>query len=171
MIKQIIIWVVGILVIGSIGFYIYNKSVNNTENNENLIQDVDTTTEESFTGSVLDLVNKGGNYECTFSHTTGVGTSEGTVYISGNKVRGNFISEVAVVNMTVKSYMISDETSVYTWTDMTSQGYKAPVSKGATEANTSQSFDYGQSLDYKCKGWVVEPSVFILPSDIEFIEV
>ncbi|MFA7216377.1 MAG: hypothetical protein WC095_00080 [Candidatus Paceibacterota bacterium] len=171
MIKQIVMWLLVILVIGSIGFFIYSKSGSKSESNEDKARNVDTTTEESFTGSVLDLVNKGGNYECTFSHTTGVGTSNGTVYISGQKVRGNFVSEVSMANMTVRSYMISDETSVYTWTDMTSQGYKAPVSKGATEANTSQSFDYGQSLDYTCKGWVVDPSVFVLPSDIEFIEV
>lgn len=171
MIKQIVIWVLVVIVLGSIGFFIYSKSGSKSENNKDNARNVDTTTEESFTGSVLDLVNKGGNYECTFSHTTDVGTSNGTVYISGKKVRGNFVSNVSVVNMTVKSYMISDEASVYTWTDMTSQGYKAPVSSGDTETNTSQSFDYGQTLDYKCKGWVVDPSVFALPSDIEFIQI
>lgn len=164
-----IITVVIIIVLTSLGIYYFNKSDKLVETNSNEV--VDTTTEEKINSSILDLTKRGGNYECTFSHTTGVGTSNGVVYISGEKIRGNFTSNVAVANMTIKSYMISDGTSVYTWTDMTSQGYKVPVEKGATEENTSQSFDYGQNLEYTCKGWIVDSSVFILPSGVEFIEV
>lgn len=157
-----------IIITASLGFYYFNKS--ETQVNVNNNQNVDTTTEETINTSVLDLAKRGGNYECTFSHTTGVGTSNGVVYISGEKIRGNFTSNVVVANMVIKSYMISDGASVYTWTDMTSQGYKVPIEKGGAEENTSQSFDYGQNLDYTCKGWVVDPSVFYLPSGVEFIE-
>ncbi len=157
-----------IIILTSLGIYYFNKSDKLVETNSN--EFVDTTTEEKINSSILDLAKRGGNYECTFSHTTGVGTSNGVVYITDEKIRGNFTSNVAVANMVIKSYMISDGASVYTWTDMTSQGYKVPVEKGGAEENTSQSFDYGQNLDYTCKGWVVDPSVFTLPSGVEFIE-
>jgi len=165
--KKSIIIVLGIIVLVG-GYYYFSKSKDSTE--VATFENIDTTTEEKINSSILDLAKRGGNYECSFSNITGVGTSDGVVYISGDKIRGNFVSNVSAVNMVVKSYMISDGVSIYTWTDMTSQGYKVPVEQGATEQNTSQSFDYGQNLEYTCKGWVVDPSVFNLPSEVEFIE-
>ncbi len=105
------------------------------------------------------------------THKTEVGDSTGTVFISGKKIRGDFVSKVSIEGLgamsDIKTYMISDGESVYTWSSMTTDGYKAPVTKEVPK-ETHATVPTDQELDYKCVVWKIDESKFSLPTNITF---
>lgn len=132
---------------------------------------VESTESGQFNGSIVDLASRGGNYECTFASRTDVADSTGTVYISGIKIRGDFMTTTKVAgNLKIESHMISDGEFVYTWSAGTLTGFKVAVSaeSNPTSTESSASFDYNQKLDYDCKAWTVEETKFMVPTDIKF---
>ena len=130
-----------------------------------------------FSGSAKELMARGGNNKCTFTQEVENSKSTGTVYISGQKLRGDFKSDVtaAGVNMSVESYMISDGEFMYTWSSMMPTGFKVKIvdtSATATTAPSSQqSFDSNQKLEYSCVSWTPDESQFMLPATITFKEI
>lgn len=131
----------------------------------------DPKKEGMFSGTLSELTKRGGDHKCTFSHTTGVGTSSGTVYISGTDMRGDFVTNVVQpTKTTVESHMIKSGEWVYTWSPMMPMGFKskATLENTGNDQSASQSFDYNQSLNYDCKLWVKDPALFIPPSNITF---
>lgn len=130
----------------------------------------------SFSGSMNDLIARGGDYKCTFDQLTEVSHSTGTVVISGKNVRGDFITEVkAATGMKVGSHMISDGEFIYTWSDMISMGMKFKVAAAATGTSTpssasNQNFNYNQKLDYQCAPTTRDASLFVVPATITFSE-
>jgi len=138
---------------------------------ETVVEDDKQMEEGSFSGSMKDLMSRGGEYKCTFASNTEVGTSTGTVYISGDKIRGDFESSVEVVSQTFKSSMINDGEFSYVWSSSMPGGFKTKNVEGdiSGEESVDTGFDYNEQLDYKCVPWSVDNSVFALP-DIEFTE-
>ena len=128
---------------------------------------------EPFTmkGTFSDLSKKGGSYECSVSHSVSVAESNGKVYVSSTKIRGDFSSKIPQVNMTVNSTMVSDGTHIYTWTDMAKTGFKAKIVESAkpTSEDTVGN-EYMQNLEYSCAPWAVDESKFVIPGDIKFID-
>ncbi len=132
---------------------------------------VEETDMAEFKGSMKALIARGGNYKCTFKQDTEVGTSTGTVYISGNEMRGDFSSVVAVANTTIESHMISDGEFMYTWSPLMPGGMKMKIDSTATAEGSSQGFDTNQELDYECDLWTRDGTVFNLPEGTTFTEV
>lgn len=166
-----------ILALGVAGFFIFKKD--KMADQEPGVLAVDESSqefgEETFTEktTLLDLAKKGGDYKCTFSQSTSLGDSTGVVYISGKNIRGDFISEVSIPSLSVvekvDTYMISDGESVYTWSSMSPDGFKAPVAEDSKTANNSNLNNPSmQQLDYKCVSWKVDESVFKIPNNITF---
>lgn len=180
--------ILGILVLGGAAFFIFSadkkedankdaseessESIDNSEDvvsEESMMQD--DTKEFNEKTTLTKLMEKGGNYQCTFSHSTQVGDSTGVVFISNKKIRGDFVSKVSIPGMgnttDIETYMISDGESVYTWSSMSNDGFKSPVSKDLPkDFSTTVSVD--QELDYKCVGWKLDESKFSLPTNITF---
>lgn len=157
---------------GGIWYATKNK---NTAQNDTVATEKNTEAEGVkkegvFNGSLAELSKRGGDYMCTFSHTTGVGTSNGTVYISGTDIRGDFVTNVVQpTKTTVESHMIKSGEWVYTWSNMMPVGIKTKAVMDTTAQNPgSQSFDYNQNLDYDCTGWKKDENMFIPPSNITF---
>src|SRR5690606_31734166 len=101
-----------------------------------LKEEVETESDFEENTNLSELTKRGGDYMCNVSHQTQVGTSNGTVYITGPKIRGDFTSSVEVpglVSMDVTSHMISDGEFIHTWTSLSNEGYKNAVSS-KTEA-------------------------------------
>ncbi len=127
---------------------------------------------EAFKGSLKTLIARGGNYKCMFQQETEMGTSTGTVYVSGKEMRGDFTSIVTGVAMTVESHMISDGEYMYTWSGMMPTGMKMKVdATPSTTAETNEAFNPDLELDYKCDLWTKDASLFNLPQGITFTEV
>lgn len=170
--KNIISIIVVAIVLG--GLFILTKSDKN-ESMEGVNTDEASDSNVSLNGeeatkTTLDrLIKRGGDFECTFSHSTEVGDSSGIVYISGEKVKGEFTSDVKIAGLgTIKTYMISDGDFTYTWSDVSPQGYKSKVVEDKSNSNDQIPSD--QELDYNCSGWVAQDSYFKVPGNITFVE-
>ena len=170
------------LILATAGFLII-KGAGGTGDEALLVPQEESITSESsepvtqsgvFTGSTKDLMARGGNYKCTFAQEVENSKSTGTVYISGQKLRGDFKSDVtaAGASMSVESYMISDGTSMWTWSSMLPTGFKMEVVKDTTADGTTpmsqQMFDANMNLSYDCAPWTVDESKFVLPSTVTF---
>lgn len=131
----------------------------------------DISVDGKFNGSVNDLIARGGDYECSFTHSTDVSDSTGTVFISGKKMRGDFNSTTKLAaNIKMESHMISDGEFMYNWSSAMPTGFKVAITKNESSTSTSgsQGLDYNQKLDYDCKAWMVDASKFVVPTEIKF---
>ena len=121
--------------------------------------------------TMQDLVARGGSWKCEFTHTTDVSDSTGVVYISSGMIRGNFVSNVPQLGE-VRSYMITRDGFVHTWSEMMTQGFKMPVAsaEGGADASNQANDMYSQELDYNCMSWEPDASFFELPSTVTFMQ-
>lgn len=125
---------------------------------------------EQGTGTFASLMGMAGAQECTISTQVEDTSSQGVVYVSGGKIRGDFTSTVN--NQTMHSHMIHLGSTVYTWTDEMPQGFKMEVPQGdATSDTTSKEvFDANQNVQYSCKPWLEDSGKFTPPADIQFMD-
>ncbi len=135
-----------------------------------------TTSESGGMKSLKDLLSSGAAQKCTFSQTSDSGTSEGTTYVSGGKVRGDFTTTSSGKTMT--SHMISDGKTSYIWTEGEKTGFKmtatdaspSTVQKDSADNPVNSQADLDQKADYKCSSWIVDGSVFTPPSNVTFTD-
>lgn len=138
------------------------------------------TTETSSGGlkSLKDLIASGVAQKCTFSTSDTSGVSEGTTYVAGGKMRGDFTSTVS--GKTTKSHMIADGKTTYIWVDGEKTGFKTTFEETATakpegtqvsEGTASGGgVDLNQKTDYKCSTWITDSSQFTPPADVKFTD-
>lgn len=151
-----------LVVIAGVWYYMKNKNVVNTPT-----QNPAASAQPSTVGSLRDLISKGIAQSCTFS----ADRTNGSVYVAGKSVRGDF--ETAVDNAAVKSHMIVKDNTSYIWSDGKNVGIKMSfdpsATPGATSATSSSgSFDPGVNMNYKCSTWVTDNSKFDLPTGVTF---
>lgn len=170
--------IIGIVLVVAVvlGFVLVGKdsatdaTPNTAENTDT--QDTSTPAEEGvFTGSIMELAKRGGNFICTFSHSSAVANSTGTVYVSGSDIRGDFKSVAQGIN--VESHMIQKDGYVYTWSPIAPTGFKIKTvaSEGDGDASMSDQYkDLNQAYSYDCKSWSRDASKFTLPN-ISFTEI
>lgn len=115
------------------------------------------------------MLTLGSTQQCSFSDDVG---NKGTVYVADKKIRGDF--STTVENNTTNGHMIVNENTAYLWIDGQTTGYEMSmdvVNKAAgTNINTASQIDLDKKIDYDCKSWNVDASVFILPTDIKFTD-
>ena len=118
--------------------------------------------------SMKELIAMNISQKCDFSEPQS--KTAGTIYIADGKVRGDFTSETEAGSM--GGHMISDGTSVNTWMDGMSQGFKASFEASGTsgQGDTQQGLDPSRKTDYKCEKWSKDESKFQLPSGITFTD-
>lgn len=125
----------------------------------------------AFKGSMKDLIARGGEYKCSFTHSTDAGDSSGTVYISGMKMRGDFVSVITAGEASMESHMISDGEFTYVWSPAMPMGMKMKITEEMTPSGTTvQAVPVDQELDYSCEKWNVVESQFSLPAGVNFTE-
>ncbi|MFW5884958.1 MAG: hypothetical protein ACOCUF_01895 [Patescibacteria group bacterium] len=130
--------------------------------------------EESFTGSIADLMKRGNALKCEWSMDDSGQKGEGVVYVSGEDYR----QEVNLTEpQTMKAYSVSDGEFIYNWTDQAKQGMKMKKSKAESQQAQQQeadqepnTVDINENIDFNCSGWSVDESKFNLPEDIDFID-
>lgn len=102
--------------------------------------------------------------KCTFD--------QGTVYMSGGKVRGDFTTTAGA------SHMISMNNTSYIWMDGQTSGFKMAFDVNATPApggqtpttqsQTSGGIDMNQQANYNCAAWTADATLFNLPKGVTF---
>lgn len=161
-------------VLAVIGAGVYNARQNESEDTEDseFEGDMAATTSAQMSGSRLrDLFNLGRDAVCTFSGSESGVESFGTVYVSGNMMRGDFTMK-ATSTGTVNTHMVRKSDEVYVWTG--AQGAKMDIGdllvKSTTTAQSNASLDLDRRLDYKCESWGKDESKFALPSNVKFTD-
>ena len=182
--QKIVVLCVVVLAAG-VGWYLYTheqdtvtrESVSEVPGGADTNKTVEKDEPLSGLGSFAELIALGRNISCDFSYVSADtnGAVAGTVYIAGEKMRGDFDMEQA--GQLFESHMIDDGEFAYTWT-VSSQGtfaFKSPVmdSEASEEAESSvppsRAVDMDHEVEYDCQTWRVDESMFIPPSDVEFV--
>jgi hypothetical protein len=163
--RKILIAIGILLLLGGMGAYLFmskGKSPAATPTQEQA-----ASSESSTPKSLKDLIGLGTAQECLFSADEGSG---GVVYVAGGKVRGDFSTQNE--GQTIISHMIVDGQTSYVWMEGQEMGYKFTFDESTQtqdQGQTSQTaVDIDQKVDYNCKSWNSDPSMFTLPEDVEF---
>lgn len=130
--------------------------------------------EISFTGTVFDLADKKGNYECTFSIPDAEGKptgDKGTVWVTEGKARSTISMQSPGGNIVANALYMDNK--VYTWSSVNGS---APVGFVFSENNApnlvpgqaTKTQEIKQNLDYTCKPWTIDASKFELPKNVTF---
>ena len=169
--KQTLLIAVGVIVviiIGTAGFFLLKKPVQTPQESTTTQQ---TQPEESQTkGSIKNLLAAGKNQTCTIKYPAGEQMGEGTVYVSGKNMRGDFTMTSA--GKTFDSHMIQDETYMYSWSSLSPQGVKMKIAEleKVQASPTTESVDLNQEVDINCSSWSVDSGKFTPPANVNFTE-
>lgn len=133
-------------------------------------------------GSLLSLLGMEVSQECRFVVRVDGMLQEGTAFYDGGNARVDTLISGAETAAPTASYMIMDADTkmMYMWgTAQGGQGIKmvlpesadtaaaeSPVADGAKTPGITPDMD----VDYNCKPWRVDGSVFVPPSDVEFMD-
>lgn len=152
--------VVGVIVVGAIGFMMVGGKASAPA-------DPGADSAQQVAGAPLslkELLSLGTSQTCTFTD----GANTGVVYIAGGKVRGDFSTQEGGV--ATQAHSIMDGTDAYTWMDSMNVGFKvsmlAPTSPRGDVPQ--EGMDMDKKVDYHCSSWTVDESKFALPTDITF---
>lgn len=127
---------------------------------------------ESVSGSIGDLLSRGGDWKCTWSFEQDGVRADGAIRMSGNKFRTDM--ESTQNDLSLFAYSVSDGEFIYAWTDLAPFGTKMNISvlengQVAAEANP-QAQMFGDEYAFDCDPWTVDASAFVPPSGITFME-
>lgn len=139
----------------------------------------DVVAVESGKGSLLGLLALGKSQECSFVVRVDGMTQEGTAFYDGGNARVDTLVTGAGTPEPMASYMIMDKVAgtMYMWgTAQGNQGIKLALTESvdtpdapSTDASP-QSVTPDMAVDYTCKPWRVDGSVFVPPADVEFMD-
>lgn len=167
--------IIGALIILAIigGGAAYLLLGNSTQKQEGSPVTLEKSPEQSTAkGSIQSLIAGGKNVMCTVKYPEVEGAAQGTVYVSGKNMRGDFTTTVE--GKAFDSHIISDGAFMYTWASSSPQGVKIKIdtTQAVVQATPgSQQVDINKELDLDCSSWSVDNSKLTPPSDVKFTEV
>ncbi len=184
--KGIIYGIIAVIVIGGGAYFASQRSAETDtialevessmqQEGEVMEESMQDNTERTIgTGTLRGLMLLGVPMQCDFEHQDEYSTQSGTVYFSGNQMRGDFVSSDETFG-TYESHMIRDNEWLYVWSDaFGNQGTKLAyneVESTEYEDDPKENVDLDMSVDYDCSTWNVDRSQFDLPQDIVFAEI
>lgn len=125
----------------------------------------------SSAGSLKSMLAMTGSHTCTVHYGTEAAASDGTVYVSGGMMRGDFTSKTP--SGTIESHMIIKDDTSYMWSSAAPQGMKLSLSAMSAPAQPNApkaGMDIEQNVDYSCEAWSADASKFELPSSVTFTD-
>jgi hypothetical protein len=122
----------------------------------------------SGSGTIAGLLAQKKNQQCSITLSTGGSQTEGVIYLSAaGKMRGDF--STSEDGNAVNSTTINDGVYVYSWSNLSTQGYKTTVAaSGGTSAAANGGVDNSAQIRFSCKPWTLVSSKFTPPSNIKF---
>jgi len=154
------------------------EGTNAEQNQENKNSDKNENGEESFFGSMQDLIARGKSLKCTYKQSASDSDDEyeTVMYISG----GNVKTETKIKTgegKTGENDMVINKDWMYMWNSFTPKGMKVDMSKMPEMDNVSDNdvnkdmASLAKNMDYKCRAWIPDNSKFKVPADIEFQDI
>lgn len=137
--------------------------------------------EESMFGSFVDLLKTGKNVVCTAETDNDERSMKMKVYAAGEKSYSENEITMKKDNKVQMMYSVFDGEWAYNWDPETKQGTKVKIedveelgkefmdeAQNPEETETQQ---YQDEYDYKCRPWVVDNDKFTVPEDVQFMDV
>ena len=124
--------------------------------------------------SLRDLFSLGISQKCTFTTSAQGGKNEGTVYVAGGRMRGDFSSHVDASGKILVSHMISDGKEMRMWQDGEVMGFLLAVPTVSASTQTASSspantpINYNTPADYHCDAWAQDEAFFKAPTTVTF---
>jgi hypothetical protein len=138
--------------------------------------------ENSFTGTIKDLLSRQTAMKCTAEYILEAGKQSQTIYSDGKNTR---LETKAVINGNEsKAYVVIKDGWEYIWNDIKIEGAPVPnsgmkikfseldknnASSGA-DPSEQAGLNMEKPMDFSCQPWTVSASMFELPSNIEFVD-
>ena len=129
---------------------------------------------ETVQGTMKSLITAGKSEVCTYTNGINDTTVNGTMYVSGGKMRGDFTAVNVGKNEKVNSHMIvTDAQTAYAWTDLTNRGMKISLTTttATSAAANSGSPDLNKQVQFSCQAWTPDSSLFVTPSNVTFYSI
>lgn len=122
----------------------------------------------SFSGTMFELFERGGNWQCVWKQQTSDLDAQGNIFISGKKFKSDTISSSGSVDLA--AHALSDGEFFYAWTSLATIGIRAELAelKKQADDNTPQTTELGKNYLFDCQPWKADNSVFAIPMDIVF---
>src|SRR3989344_3866057 len=168
--KQVMIIIGAVVVIALVSLFAYSRVSKSPSSVADVVKEGAQSVESMTKGSIKSLLSGGKNVSCTINYPDGQG--RGTVYVSGQKMRGDFMMMADGKEM--ESHMIQDGDTGYFWSG--TQGTKMKIDKEANaspvaSAQNAQGADLDKEVDLKCSAWMQDSSKFEVPSNVQFTDV
>ncbi len=121
------------------------------------------------TGSFEDLVGLGRDLTCDFSSVSATtnATTAGTVQVSGPLIRSDFQAQHD--GEIYEAHLIQNDRYAYSWIGSEAGIVALRTPLGDTRAG-DRSVLADSDVDYHCKAWDADVSVFVPPDNLTFIE-
>lgn len=156
------------------GYFAFNKNkvADMMEAQNNIARETSATSPTEKKMAFNEFIKSGGSYKCEVKQAMSDMENSGTVYIDGEKLRGEF-STIAEGKTMDTSFVMKDGYS-YTWSSASpAMGFKMKINtdaKANSNASTSGTYSWSaeQIGDYNCEAWTVDQSKFSLPSNVTF---
>jgi hypothetical protein len=139
-------------------------------------EETDTAVSDHVTGqdSFKSLLALGKTLECTFRTNDEKMPAEGTAFFNKGKLRVDTMYTGASSSVETANMIISDDT-MYTWSKTSAGSFaiKMPLSAipvSPTNTQPEKSVSLESKVQYDCKPWQVDGSVFVPPTDITFMD-
>lgn len=170
-----VVAIVLLLIVGAVAFMQFNKSSKPSTNAQNsaMAKEENASGDSMTKGTIQSLLSAGKSVTCTYSAGVDESATNGTIFVSDKKMRGDF-----TVNMqdgkTMDSHMIQNGEYGYFWSSSTPTGTKMkiselPIPSPGTTSQT-QTADLNKEYDMKCSSWSVDGSKFTPPADVNFTD-
>lgn len=170
--KILLLIIAGIVVAGG-GVYLATKdnATSDSMMHESDKQMNDEMQDLGGEGTFRSLLALGQNLHCSFSYADEGNTTDGEVFIAGERMRGDFTvtSSEGVMNM----HTIRTGTTAYVWGE-TPYGMMANKfdlhadNEGDSGQESNEGVDLDQKVTYDCQRWSPDTSKFTPPSDVQF---
>jgi hypothetical protein len=123
-------------------------------------------------GTFAELRAQGSDLECQVIQEKPEGTIEGTLFLSGGSVRGDFVVPADELGGTIVSSMIVGGDSTYVWSTIDGEtfGFKSDTeTEAAAQLDAKEPVPMDATVQYTCVTWdEVDGSVFVPPATIKF---
>lgn len=171
--------VLAVVLLGGGAYYFFVMSNDSSEDEETVASttDVPAATDDGSqngVGTWASLLARGQDLTCDFrsEDVANETTTEGTVYIAGERMRGDFTMLQA--GETYEMSVIRDSEYAYTWGASAAGAMAIKVAVANTPAEggmTDQDpFESDVPVEYSCARWSVDEDKLTPPSDIDFLD-
>ncbi len=139
-------------------------------------------TNESFSGTMGELLAKGKSVKCTSASEADGAKTESEFYIDSASGRSKNIIKMTLANKPTQiTNSITTKEAVYTWVEGQKEGFLFPITKteptasqpAATEQNAPAAptgAKPDEKYDFNCEAWRVDESIFALPEGVNFVD-